>query len=110
MFCPLFMACPLLRGCTAFWGPTLKSAIFYDFMPKNAVFYANFMKINAILCQFYAIFTIKMNHRDKKIFLSETVDFNNKAKELLLNKEVPVFIADTCWIKKRFIEKQSLYY
>ena len=51
-----------------------------------------------------------MNHRDKKLFLSETVDFNNKAKELLLNKEVPVFIADTCWIKKRFIEKQSLYY
>ena len=80
-------------------------------MPKNAVFYAKFMKINAILCQFYAIFTIKMNHRDKKLFLSETVDFNNKAKELLLNKEVPVFIADTCWIKKRFIEKQeSLYY
>ena len=80
-------------------------------MPKNAVFYANFMKINAILCQFYAIFTIKMNHRDKKLFLSETVDFNNKAKELLLNKEVPVFIADTCWIKKGFIEKQeNLYY
>ena len=68
------------------------------------------MKINAILCQFYAIFTIKMNHRDKKLFLSETVDFNNKAKELLLTKEVPVFIADTCWIKKRLIEKQSLYY
>ena len=68
------------------------------------------MKINAILCQFYAIFTIKMNHRDKKLFLSETVDFNNKAKELLLTKEVPVFIAYTCWIKKRFIEKQSLYY
>ena len=68
------------------------------------------MKINAILCQIYAIFTIKMNHRDKKLFLSETVDFNNKAKELLLTKEVPVFIADTCWIKKRFIEKQSLYY
>ena len=69
------------------------------------------MKINAILCQFYAIFTIKMNHRDKKLFLSETVDFNNKAKELLLNKVVLVFIADTCWIKKRFIEKhESLYY
>ena len=48
-----------------------------------------------------------MNQLDKKLFLSETVDFNNKAKELLLNKEVPVFIADTCWIKKRFIEKQE---
>ena len=34
-------------------GSTLKSAIFYDFMPKNAVFYANFMKINAILCHFH---------------------------------------------------------
>ena len=69
------------------------------------------MKINAILCQFYAIFTIKMNHRNKKLFLSETVDFNSKEKELLLNKEVPVFIAGTCWIKKRFMEKQeSPYY
>ena len=76
-------------------------------MPKNAVFYANFMKINAILRQFYAIFTIKMNLHNKKLFLSETVDFNNKAKELLLNKEVPVFMADTCWIKKKFIEKQE---
>ena len=57
--------------------------------------------------QFFANFM----PRDKNFFLSETVDFNNKAKELLLNKEVPVFIADTCWIKKRFIEKQqSLYY
>ena len=52
-----------------------------------------------------------MNHHDKKLFLSETVDFNNKAKELLLNKEVPVFIAYTRWIKKRFIEiQESLYY
>ena len=69
------------------------------------------MKINTILCQFYVIFTIKRNHRNKKLFLSETVDFNNIAKELLLNKEVPVFIADKCWIKKRFIGKQeSLYY
>ena len=41
-----------------------------------------------------------MNQLDKKLFLSETVDFNNKAKELLLNKEVTVFITDTCWIKK----------
>ena len=48
-----------------------------------------------------------MNHCNKELFLSETVDFNNKANELLLNKEVPVFIADTCWIKKRFIEKQK---
>ena len=52
-----------------------------------------------------------MNHRNKKLLLSETVDFNNKAKELLLNKEVLVFIADTCWIKKCFIEKhESVYY
>ena len=57
--------------------------------------------------QFFANFM----PRDKKLFFSDTVDFNNKAKELLLNKEIPVFIADTCWIKKRFIEKQeSLYY
>ena len=69
------------------------------------------MKINTILCQFYVIFTIKRNQDNKKLFLSETVDFSNIAKELLLNKEVPVFIADKCWIKKRFIEKQeSLYY
>ena len=33
-----YLGCPLMRGFTAFWGPTLKSAIFYDFMPKNAVF------------------------------------------------------------------------
>ena len=64
-----------------------------------------------LLSQFYAIFTIKMNHRNETLFLSETVNFSNKAKELLLNKEVPVFMADACWIKKRFIEQQeSLYY
>ena len=80
-------------------------------MPKNVVFYANFMKINAIFCQFYAILSVKMNHCNNFFFLSETVDFNNKANGLLLNKEVPVFVPDRCWIKKRFTEKQeSLYY